>query len=73
MGRGFWEVVNVKKRDTGCSSFEERKAKAIVVSWLLRVVFGEHLMSDLGRACLLEIGCNARWWAWCRHIWNKHD
>ena len=44
-----------------------------MVSWLLRVVFGEHLMSDLGRACLFEIECKSRWWARCRHICNKHD
>ena len=44
-----------------------------MVSWLLRVVFGEYLMSDMGRACLLEIGCNSRWCAQCRHICNKHD
>ena len=25
-------------------------------------------MSELGRACLLEIGCNSRWWARGRHI-----
>ena len=28
-------------------------------------------MADLGRACLLEIGCKSGWWAWCRHICNK--
>ena len=32
-----------------------------MVSWLL------------SWACLLEIGCNSRWWAQCRHICNKHD
>ena len=34
----------------GWSSFEEREAKAMV-SWLLRVVFGEHLMYAMGRSC----------------------
>ena len=28
-------------------------------------------MSDLGRACLLEIGCKSGWCARCRHICNK--
>ena len=28
-------------------------------------------MSDLGRACLSEIGCKSGWWAQCRHICNK--
>ena len=44
-----------------------------MVSWLLRVVFGEYLMSDLGRACLLGIVCNSRWWARYRNICIKHD
>ena len=43
-----------------------------MVSRLLRVVFSENLMSDLGRTYLLEIGCNSRWWARCRRICNKH-
>ena len=59
MGRWLWHVFNVKNElqrgETGLSSFEEGEAMAMV-SWLLRVVFGEHL----GRASLLEIGCNSR-------------
>ena len=41
--------MNVKneliRRETGWNSFEEREAKSMV-SWLLRVVFCEHLMSE---------------------------
>ena len=41
------------------STFEEREVKA-----MLRVVFEENLMSDMGRACLFEVG----WWERYRHI-----
>ena len=74
MGRWLWDIGNVKNEfirgETGWSSFEESEA---MVAWLLRVVFGEHRMSVLGRAYLLEIGCNSRWWARCRDVCNKHD
>ena len=60
------------REEIGWSSFEETEAKAMV-NWLLSVVFGEHQMSNLDRACLLEIGYNSRWWVRCRHICNKHD
>ena len=81
MGRWLWDVLNVKNElirllfiiiiiiirvETGCSSFEERGAK-VIASWFLRIVFSENIMSDLGRACLLEIGCKSEWCARCRH------
>ena len=28
-------------------------------------------MSEIGRACLIEIGCKSRWWSRCRHICSK--
>ena len=28
-------------------------------------------MSEIGRACLIEIGCKSRWWSRCRHICCK--
>ena len=56
--------------ETGWSTFEEREAKAMV-KWMLRVVFEENLVSEIGRACLIEIGCKSRWWSRCRHICNK--
>ena len=37
--------------ETGWSTSEERKAKALT-SWLLRIVFSENRMADLDRACL---------------------
>ena len=70
----LWDVVNVKNElirgDTGWGIFDEREAK-VTASWLLRIVFSDNQMSDLGRACLLEIGCKSRWWARSRHICNK--
>ena len=57
MGRWHWDIVNNKNKlirgETGWSSFEEREAKGMV-SWLLRELFGENLMTDLVRACLLD-------------------
>ena len=28
-------------------------------------------MSEIGRACLIELGCKSRWWSRCRHICSK--
>ena len=66
-------MMNVKNElirgETGWSYFKDREAKKMA-SCLLRIVFSENQMSDLGRACLLEIGCKSGWWARCRHICN---
>ena len=74
MGRWFCDVVNFKNElvrgETGWSTFDEREPKAMV-SWLLRIVFSENQIFDLGRACLLEIRCKSGWCARCRHICNK--
>ena len=71
---GLWDVGNVIheliRGETGWSSFEEREAKAML-KWMLRVVFEENLVSEIGRTCLIEIGCKSRWWLRCRHIWSK--
>ena len=71
MGRWLWDVGNVRNElirgETGWSTFEEREAKAMV-KLMLRVVFEENLVSEIGRACLIEIGCKSRWWSRCRHI-----
>ena len=40
------------------------------MKWML-IVFEENLLSEIGRACLVEIGCKSRWWARCRHICSK--
>ena len=42
-----------------------------MVEWMLRVVFEDNLMSEIGRACLIETGCKSRWGARCRHICSK--
>ena len=53
MGRWLWDVGNVRNElirgETGWSTFEEREAKAMV-KWMLRVVFEENLVSEIGRA-----------------------
>ena len=71
MGRWLWDVDNVRNElirgETGWSIFEEREAK-VIVEWMLRVVFEDNLMSEIGRACLIETGCKSRWWTRCSHI-----
>ena len=42
-----------------------------IVDWLLRIMYKESLVSDIGRACLMEIGYNSRWWARCNHVCEK--
>ena len=56
--------------ETGWKTFEEREAKA-TVKWMLRVVFDENMVSEIGSACLIEVGCKSRWWSRCRHICSK--
>ena len=64
---GCSECQELIRGETGWSTFEEREAKAMA-SWLLRIVFSENQITDLGRACLFEIGCKSGWWAQCRHM-----
>ena len=64
------ESYETNRGETGWSTFEEREAK-VMVEWMLRVVFEDNLMSEIGRACLIETGCKSRWWARCRHICTK--
>ena len=51
-------------------SFAEREVKCIL-DWLLRIVYEESLVSDIGRACLMEVGYKSRWWARCIHVCDK--
>ena len=37
-----------------------------IVDWLLRIVYEESLVSDIGRACLMEVGYKSR----CNHVWS---
>ena len=50
-GRWLWEVGNVQNElvrgESGWSSFAEREVKCIV-DWLLRIVYEESLVSDIG-------------------------
>ena len=63
MGRCLWDVVNVRNEmirgETGWSTFEVREAKSMV-KWMLKVVFEENLVSEIGRTCLIELGCKSR-------------
>ena len=35
------------------------------------MVFEENMMSEIGIACLVKIGCRSRWSARCRNIYSK--
>ena len=56
--------------ESGWSSFAEREVKCIV-DWLLRIVYEESLVSDIGKVCLMEVGYKSRWWARCNHAYDK--
>ena len=38
---------------------------------MLRIVYEESLVSDIGRACLMDVGYKSRWWARCNHVCDK--
>ena len=42
-----------------------------IVDWLLRIVYEKSLVSDIRRACLMEVGYKSRWWARCNHVCDK--
>ena len=73
-GRWLWEVGNVRNElvriESGWSSFVEREVKC-VGDWLLRIVYEESLVSDIGRVCLMEVGYKYRWWARGNHVCDK--
>ena len=73
-GRWLWEVGKVwtelVKGESGWSSFVESEVKYIV-DWLLRIVYEESLVSDIGRAFLVEVEYKSRWWARCNHVCDK--
>ena len=75
MGRWIWGVrTNVRNElirgETGFSTFQEREAKAMC-DQLMRIVFDNSVLSEIGRACLIEIGGRSRWWARMRHICTR--
>ena len=75
MGRWIWGVrTNVRNElvrgETGFSTFQEREAKAMS-GQLMRIVFDNSVISEIGRACLIEIGGRSRWWARMRHICTR--
>ena len=42
-----------------------------MVYWLIRIVYEESMVSDIGSACLGEIGYKSRWWSRCNHLCEK--
>ena len=34
-------------------------------------MYEESLVSDIGRACLMEVGYKSRWWTRCHHVCDK--
>ena len=67
MGRWIWAVpkevrkVSIQK-ETGWSTFEEREAR-MKMRLLRRIIDGENKVSEVGRACLMEIGKKSKWWS----------
>ena len=53
--------------ECGWSLFSDRKVKCMV-DWMLMIVYEESLVSDIGRACRMEVGYKPRWWARCNHV-----
>ena len=64
VGRWLLEVGKVRNElvrgEYGWSSFAEREVKCIM-DWLLRIVYEESLVSDIRRACLVEVVYKFRW------------
>ena len=48
-----------------------KREENAMVKWMLKVVFEENLVSEICRACLIEIGYKSRWCSRCRHICIK--
>ena len=73
-GRWLWEVEKERnalvRGESGWISFAERVVKCIV-DWLFRIVYEESLVSDIGRAYLMEVGYESGWWARCNHVCEK--
>ena len=38
---------------------------------MLSTVYEESLVSDIERACLMEVGYKFRWWAGCNYVCDK--
>ena len=56
----------------GWISFAEREIK-VMVDWLLRIVYKESMVSDIGRACLREIGHRSRWCARYNRLCERYE
>ena len=77
IGRWIWGCkMYVKNKlvrgETGWSSFKEKAAKA-KIKWFVRLLVGENIVSEIGRACLLEVGLKFRWWKRVNHLCEKAE
>ena len=74
MGRWLWGVDGVKNEcirgETGWSTFLEREAKS-KIEWARRIIFEENIMSEIGRASILEIGFKSKWWKRVKFLCKK--
>ena len=76
MGRWIWRAETSVRNacirgETGWSTFAEREAKA-KMSYMSKVVFGNGNVSEIGRACVMELGCKSRWWRRVAFICGKY-
>ena len=65
-GRWLWKVqMSVRngcvRGESGWSSFEEREMKA-KLAFVCKILRGNSVVSQVGRACLLELGRKSPWW-----------
>ena len=42
-----------------------------IADWLLRILYEESQVYDIGRAYMMEVGYKSRWWARCNHVCDK--
>ena len=69
-GFGMWEMLEMNRLEEKLDGVRLKRDKAIV-KLMLKVVFEENMVSEIGKVCLTEIGCESRWWSRCRHICSK--
>lgn len=74
-GRWMWGLQKSVRNgcihgESGWSTFEEREYKA-KLGYATRVVNGEDLVAEVGRASLMELGRRSKWWRETREMAEK--